>query len=85
MSLDPADHSSPFPTIKLGKSVKALEFDHKEKRIFFAQYVGYNHSTIAYITTTSPTSTPQYVLTSKYSFQINMFTLISVSYLLCFY
>lgn len=69
MRLDPADHSSPFQTINLGSGVTALEFDHKEKRIFFAQYVGYGYSRIAYITTTSPTSTPVDIVTSKYSLQ----------------
>lgn len=68
MTLNPEDHSSPFPTIWLGHTVRALEFDHQQKRIFFAQYVGYNQSRIAYITTTSPTSSPEYVVTSKYSF-----------------
>lgn len=68
MRLDPADHSSPYPTINLGYSVRALEFDHKEKRIFFAQHVDYGRSRIAYITTTSPTSTPVDVVTGEYSF-----------------
>lgn len=65
MRLDPTDHSSPYPTINLGRSVKALEFDYKQKRIFFAQYVAYGRSRIAYITTTSPTSTPVDIVTGK--------------------
>lgn len=65
--LDPTDHSIPYPTVDLDYRVMALDFDHKQKRIFFAQYISYGHSRIGYISTTSPTSPPVYIAAGKYS------------------
>ncbi|XP_059387967.1 low-density lipoprotein receptor-related protein 2 [Carassius carassius] len=58
MRLDPEDHSTPFPTFTLGYGVLATEFDFKDKRVFFTQYVGLGRSKIGYILTTSSTSPP---------------------------
>uniref|UniRef100_A0AAQ5Z5D7 Low-density lipoprotein receptor-related protein 2 n=1 Tax=Amphiprion ocellaris TaxID=80972 RepID=A0AAQ5Z5D7_AMPOC len=58
MRLDPADHSVPYPTVTIGYSLMGLDFDFKEKRIFFTQYMGLGRSRIGYISTTSITSPP---------------------------
>lgn len=67
LRLDPTDHSAPYPTLNLGYSVMALDYDFKEKRIFFTQYMGIGHSRIGFITTTSPTSPPVMIATSEFS------------------
>ncbi|XP_054913786.1 low-density lipoprotein receptor-related protein 2 isoform X1 [Poeciliopsis prolifica] len=58
LRLDPTDHSLPFPTLNLGYNVIALDFDYKERRIFYTQSKGLGRSIIGYITTTSITSPP---------------------------
>uniref|UniRef100_A0A3Q3MKS2 Low-density lipoprotein receptor-related protein 2 n=1 Tax=Mastacembelus armatus TaxID=205130 RepID=A0A3Q3MKS2_9TELE len=67
LRLDPADHSTPFPAVNLGYNLMALDFDSKEKRIFFTQYIGTRRSRIGYVTTTSITSPPVIIATSKFS------------------
>ncbi|CAG12634.1 unnamed protein product [Tetraodon nigroviridis] len=64
LRLDPADHSVPYPTVDLSYGVKALDYDFKEKRIFFTQYMGIGYSKIGYISTTSPTSPPTIINSS---------------------
>ncbi|XP_030630936.1 low-density lipoprotein receptor-related protein 2 [Chanos chanos] len=56
--LDPEDHSSPFPTFHVGSTAVALDYDFKDKRVFFCQYMGIGSSRIGYITTTSVSSPP---------------------------
>lgn len=56
--LDPEDHSLPFRAISLGYSVMALDFDFRDKRVYFARSSGVGRSSIGYISTTSPTSRP---------------------------
>lgn len=63
LRLDPTDHSLPYPTVNLGYNVVALDFDFKEKRIFFTQSKGYGRSRIGYITISSITS-PAVILAS---------------------
>ncbi|XP_053722161.1 low-density lipoprotein receptor-related protein 2 [Synchiropus splendidus] len=58
MRLDPEDHSSPFPTVNIGYNLVALDYDFREKRVFFTQYLGIGRSRIGYITTTSIPSPP---------------------------
>ncbi|KAM9425856.1 low-density lipoprotein receptor-related protein 2 [Pholidichthys leucotaenia] len=58
LRLDPEDHSTPYPTVTLGYGVMALDYDFREKRIFFTQYIGMGRSRIGYITTASITSPP---------------------------
>ncbi|MEQ2184541.1 hypothetical protein GOODEAATRI_009041, partial [Goodea atripinnis] len=58
LRLDPTDHSVPYPTVDLGYNVLALDYDFKEKRIFFTQLMGLGRSRIGYITTTSITNPP---------------------------
>uniref|UniRef100_A0A7N8XVY7 Low-density lipoprotein receptor-related protein 2 n=1 Tax=Mastacembelus armatus TaxID=205130 RepID=A0A7N8XVY7_9TELE len=64
LRLDPADHSTPFPAVNLGYNLMALDFDSKEKRIFFTQYIGTRRSRIGYVTTTSITSPPVIIATN---------------------
>uniref|UniRef100_A0AAX7TL23 EGF-like domain-containing protein n=1 Tax=Astatotilapia calliptera TaxID=8154 RepID=A0AAX7TL23_ASTCA len=63
--LDPTDHSLPYPTVTLGNGVMGLDYDFREKRIFFMQYVGIGRSRIGYITTTSVTSPPVTIISSE--------------------
>lgn len=65
--LDPTDHSLPYPTVTLGNGVMGMDYDFREKRIFFAQYVGIGRSRIGYITTTSVTSPPVTIISSELS------------------
>ncbi|XP_057682782.1 low-density lipoprotein receptor-related protein 2 [Corythoichthys intestinalis] len=58
MRLDPQDHSTPFPTFQLGYNLMGLDFDYRERRVFFTQYKGIGRSIIGYITTTSVGSAP---------------------------
>ncbi|XP_028331825.1 low-density lipoprotein receptor-related protein 2 [Gouania willdenowi] len=58
LRLDPTDHSTPYPTVNLGYNLVALDYDFREKKIFFTQYMGIGRSRIGYITTTSITSPP---------------------------
>lgn len=67
LRLDPADHSTPYPTVNLGYNLMALDYDFKEKRIFFTQYLGIGRSRIGYITTSSPTSPPVNIATSEFN------------------
>lgn len=38
--LDPTDHSTPFPTVNIGYNLMALDYDFKQKRIFFTRVWG---------------------------------------------
>lgn len=68
MRLDPADHSTPYPTVNLGYNLMALDYDFKEKRIFFTQSKGIGRSRIGYVTTTSITTPPVILATSEFVF-----------------
>ncbi|XP_015230707.1 PREDICTED: low-density lipoprotein receptor-related protein 2-like [Cyprinodon variegatus] len=61
LRLDPTDHSLPFPTVNYGYGVVALDYDFKQKRIFFTRSMGIGRSRIGYVTTTSITSPPVYL------------------------
>lgn len=65
MRLDPQDHSSPFPAFNLGYSLMGLDFDYKERRVFFTQSNGYGRSKIGYVTITSPASAPTIIAASE--------------------
>lgn len=67
LRLDPKDHSAPYPTVDLSYGVKALDYDFKEKRIFFTQYMGIGYSKIGYISTTSPSNPPVMIATGEFS------------------
>lgn len=67
LRLDPEDHSVPYPTVDLSYGVMALDYDFKEKLIFFTHYMGIGHSRIGYISTTSPTNQPVMIATSEFS------------------
>ncbi|TDG98033.1 hypothetical protein EPR50_G00214030 [Perca flavescens] len=64
LRLDPADHSTPYPVVNLGYNLMALDYDFKDKRIFFTQYMGIGRSRIGYVTTTSITSPPVFIATN---------------------
>ncbi|KAJ3607378.1 hypothetical protein NHX12_024429, partial [Muraenolepis orangiensis] len=58
LRLDPADHSSPFPTATLGSTLLALDYDYAAKRLFYVQYMGIGRSRIGYVSTVAMTSPP---------------------------
>lgn len=58
LRLDPQDHSTPFPVVTLGSYTVGTDYDFKEKKVFFTQYLGYGRSKIGYITTTSISNPP---------------------------
>lgn len=66
MRLDPSDHSTPYPTVNLGYNLMALDYDFKEKRVFFTQYLGLGRSKIGYVTTTSITSPPVIIASGEF-------------------
>lgn len=80
LRLDPTDHSSPYPTVNLGYNLMALDYDFKERRIFFAQYMGIGRSRIGYITTTSITSPPVIIATSEFSIYCDLYYLLLLFY-----
>lgn len=67
LRLDPLDHSAPYPVVNLGYNLMALDYDFKEKKIFFTQYLGIGGSRIGYVTTTSITTAPVLLATGESS------------------
>lgn len=67
LRLDLTDHSLPFPTVNLDYNVIALDFDYKERRIFYTQSKGLGRSIIGYITTTSITNPPVILASSEFT------------------
>lgn len=65
LRLDPTDHSTPFPSMTEGYQVMAVDYDFKEKRLFYTKSMGVGQSIIGYITTTSTSSPAVIVATSE--------------------
>lgn len=64
LRLDPTDHSTPFPSVTEGYQVMAVDYDFKEKRLFYTKSMGVGRSIIGYITTTSISSPAVIVATN---------------------
>lgn len=84
LRLDPADHSTPYPTVNLGFNLMALDYDFKERRIFFTQYMGIGRSRIAYLTTTSITSPPVIIAASEFSINCHGVQIVGFHLVMCF-
>ncbi|XP_014344907.1 low-density lipoprotein receptor-related protein 2a [Latimeria chalumnae] len=59
--LDPEDHSLPFSTMNLLRTVVALDYDNLDNRIYFTQSSGAGRSKISYINLTSSSRSPTVV------------------------
>lgn len=65
LHFDPEDHSPPFQEINVGRTAIALDYDHRNNRIFFTQKLSSVRGQISYVSLYSGTSSPMVLLSGK--------------------
>lgn len=65
LHFDPEDHSPPFQEINVRRTAIALDYDHRNNRIFFTQKLSSVRGQISYVSLYSGTNSPVVLLSGK--------------------
>ncbi|XP_051883463.1 low-density lipoprotein receptor-related protein 2a [Pristis pectinata] len=63
LHLDITEHKLPFPTVSVGQTAVALDYDIIDKRIYFTQSLGLGRSKISYVSLDENSASPTLVVT----------------------